>query len=32
MVLTGFQRTPVQLLEAGEPALARIILDAKPQG
>ena len=30
MVLTGFQRTPVQLLEAGEPALARIILDAKP--
>lgn len=32
MVLTGFQRTPVQLLEAGEPALARIILDAKPHG
>lgn len=28
MVLLGFQRTPVQLLADGEPALARIILDA----
>ena len=27
MVLTGFTRTPVQLIEAGEPALARILLE-----
>ena len=32
MVLTGFMHTPVQLLEKGEAALARIILDAKPGG
>ena len=32
MVLTGFMHTPVQLLERGEAALARIILDAKPSG
>lgn len=32
MVLTGFMHTPVQLLEKGEEALARIILDAKPNG
>jgi len=30
MVLTGFLKTPVQLIEEGEPALARLILDAKP--
>jgi len=32
MVLTHFQKTPVQLLDAGEAALARIILDNKPNG
>ena len=30
MVLTGFLKTPVELLQAGEPALARIILDGSP--
>jgi len=29
MVLTGFSKTPVQLIEEGEPALARIILAAQ---
>lgn len=29
MVLTGFQYTPVELLEKGEAAVARIILDAR---
>jgi hypothetical protein len=29
MVLTGFLKTPVELLQAGEPALARIILDGQ---
>lgn len=28
MVLLGFRKTPVQLLDEGEPALARILLDA----
>jgi len=32
MVLTGFQRTPVQLLEDGDAALARIVLDGMPPG
>ncbi|MUV13096.1 hypothetical protein [Noviluteimonas gilva] len=30
MVLTGFLKTPVELLQSGEPALARIILDGSP--
>ena len=29
MVLTGFLKTPVQLIEEGEPALAKILLDAQ---
>lgn len=30
MVLTGFERTPVQLMEDGEPALAALVLAGKP--
>lgn len=30
MVLTGFQRTPVQLLENGDAALAQLVLDGAP--
>ena len=30
MVLTGFLKTPVELVQAGEPALARIILEGSP--
>jgi hypothetical protein len=30
MVRTDFQRTPVQLLDDGEPALARLLLDGAP--
>jgi hypothetical protein len=32
MVLCGFQKTPVQLLDEGEPALARIILQGASPG
>lgn len=30
MVLTGFQQTPVQLIDAGDAALAKIVLDGMP--
>ncbi len=29
MVLTGFQFTPVELIEKGDTAMAKIILDAR---
>ena len=32
MVLTGFERTPVQLMEDGEPALAALVLRGKSGG
>jgi hypothetical protein len=32
MVLTGFERTPVQLMEDGEPALAALVLGGKRGG